>query len=65
MISDNPLACESGFNALVIDQEEDNSNYICLPSPKIVSHQIAPDYKCISVKDKCVYESSLETGEIF
>jgi hypothetical protein len=65
MFSDNPLACQSGFNALVIDQEEDNSNLICLPSPKIVSHQIAPDYKCTSVKDKCIYESILENGDIF
>lgn len=26
---------------------------------------MAPDYRCQSVKDKCVYESNLESGEVF
>lgn len=50
-------ACESGYIGLYEGKE------VCLPTPRIVSDQSGPDYKCSSVKDSCVYETLLPDGE--
>ena len=51
-LSDNELACKSGFT----------SASVCYPTPRIVSEQQGPDYKCQSVTDLCVYESTSQDG---
>lgn len=64
-MSDNAMACESGFNGEVLLGWDNNKKSVCLPTPKIVSEQMAPDYRCQNVKDSCVYESVLESGEVY
>ena len=55
--SDNILACKSGFIS------NPQRSPVCLPTPKIVSNQVGPDYRCSTIEDSCVYETVLETGE--
>lgn len=37
-VSDNALACESGFTGEITDDKTGYKNKICLPTPKIVSN---------------------------
>ncbi len=37
-VSDNKLACESGFNGEIMDDKTGYKMKVCLPTPKIVSN---------------------------